>query len=1294
MSPSSEAIARLAWTQIWQVTLLAVVVAFLVRLACRRRPHLAYVLWLVVLVKCLTPPLWSSPTSVFSWAQTSPAATTQATNEPVVASVAEDRSVRMSANQVAAPAVEPVMPAPLASEQGESATSPERASATSSRAIVSPRFWFSLALVVWTTGAVAYLAWAMGAIAYCARRVARSRLPDNRTLAAQTADLARRLGLRRPVRLAIVDGPIGPLTYGWLRPLLVLPVELASRPAAELEPILAHELIHVRRGDAFVGLLQVVSQALWWFHPLVWLMNRGLCVERERCCDEEAIASLGYEPTQYGRGLLNVLELKRQSRLPAAVPGIRPFEVTRRRLEYLVSQSGMFRKRMPRRYWLGLLLALAIVLPGAGLIRQQRQTNASPPAAAATKATEQAGESAPQTDTWTVAGRVVDHRGEPVADAEVALLGEERIGVEADRRTWFVLRAANDPNAKPKSVRTDSDGQFQIERSGKDANRLAVIGADPVFWVVKRDQLPDAGNVEIKLPAPGSIAVELDLPGKPAKQEMSIQLRTFDGKDWNPDLLRYYVGMTKVPNPGSTVFAHLPPGQYSTERLIYTKTDANTNLMSMADRQLATVEPGQQAKIRIDRKQGRPLSGRVVGLEGQDLRHAHVRINFFGPEEHPGKDGKPVRFGTDFDVIPITASGEFTTDPIPPGEYMLMLSAKLKSAPNQVGEPDDFSGQTRITIPAEGELPKVELKAKPPRRSRSASASEPKKPSLEVVDEEGKPVPAFEIKVWTTDRGSSTWYNGTNGRIPQYQPLWGMAESGAVQMTVRAEGFASKLVEFAGAEREALLAGKAKITLERGREVQLRFNLPEGMTWPDGYLPELYFEELAPDVRILWQPVNRRNFAESGLPDLNMLNAKLVSPGVVSLRVAQDTQPFFAAIYSPGFLRYFVRGPFTEGTFPDGQLAIEVDKPARLEARFNPGSTPPDQLPFERSFVSALWMFPGGDGSAAQIDEMPRDGSKNELAVTDLAPGEYRVSVQTIPKPTSKSLEADPYQAPANPGQFHASKIFNLPAGGSESVEFNYVPLNTESWRGDNAATVRLLKTDGTPASGRDVQVMYADEHYGNLPVYSGKLPPSGEIKLAGLTVRKSEFMPKGPFSVYLGAQRAGTFGFQQEGNTEEFTFQLPPDVGDTVPNVSLLNLATGEQISLDSFRGKIVCLEFWASWCGPCREPLEKLNKLAADKGESWRDQVAIVAVSIDQQPEAARRHLAGAGLTALAPFWSGTEGNAGWESPAAKLFGVVGVPSALLIDREGRVLWRGHPAAGPNQPDLATRLQDVIGQ
>ena len=66
--PSAE-LLQAAWTQTWQVTALIVGVAVLARTLARNRPHLAHVLWLVVLVKCVTPPLWTSPSGIFCWLQ-------------------------------------------------------------------------------------------------------------------------------------------------------------------------------------------------------------------------------------------------------------------------------------------------------------------------------------------------------------------------------------------------------------------------------------------------------------------------------------------------------------------------------------------------------------------------------------------------------------------------------------------------------------------------------------------------------------------------------------------------------------------------------------------------------------------------------------------------------------------------------------------------------------------------------------------------------------------------------------------------------------------------------------------------------------------------------------------------------------------------------------------------------------------------------------------------------------------------------------------------------------------------
>ena len=68
MTSDLDGFAHVAWDQLWQVTVVAVVAVVLVRLFGRGRPRLAYALWMLVIVKSLVPPLWSSPTGLFSWA--------------------------------------------------------------------------------------------------------------------------------------------------------------------------------------------------------------------------------------------------------------------------------------------------------------------------------------------------------------------------------------------------------------------------------------------------------------------------------------------------------------------------------------------------------------------------------------------------------------------------------------------------------------------------------------------------------------------------------------------------------------------------------------------------------------------------------------------------------------------------------------------------------------------------------------------------------------------------------------------------------------------------------------------------------------------------------------------------------------------------------------------------------------------------------------------------------------------------------------------------------------------------
>ncbi|MCH7688141.1 MAG: M56 family metallopeptidase, partial [Planctomycetes bacterium] len=201
------------------------------------------------------------------------------------------------------------------------------------------------------------------------RKLKQTAIPVDAELLSLVSRLKQKLGIRRRVQVLVTSEPVGPAVFGFLRPVVVLPQSLLAEVSAEaIEPIVAHELVHVRRWDSAAGLLQVLAQLVWWFHPLVWWANRQTSRERERCCDEEVVTGLGCLPTFYARSLLDVLELKRRLRSIFAFPGIRPVEITSKRMEDIMQRSDYFHRRTPRWCWGLALISAALILPGAGLM--------------------------------------------------------------------------------------------------------------------------------------------------------------------------------------------------------------------------------------------------------------------------------------------------------------------------------------------------------------------------------------------------------------------------------------------------------------------------------------------------------------------------------------------------------------------------------------------------------------------------------------------------------------------------------------------------------------------------------------------------------------------------------------------------------------------------------------------------------------------------------------------------------------------------------------------------------------
>lgn len=362
----SDPILSLLIAQTWQLTVVILGVAALSRLFRRSRPHLAAVLWLLVLAKAMTPPLLSSPIGLFTWApSTDTIATAEIAEEATPAtspqkSIEADTSIPTSiptspdvaAQAMALPQWEPADVQFLAVEE------PANHSRQVPWSAVLVTGWL-LGFTVFSLGTTLRLLW----LFHHLRQAGRVHRPELDELVAR---LCRRLKLRRPPRIWVTPTNRGPAVLGIARPTLLLPAVLVDqRSIADLEPILAHELIHVRRRDFWLGWWQTAVQCVWWFHPLVWWANRSLSRLVERCCDDEVLSALDCEPARYARSLLSTLELKQRLKPVPTAPGVRPVDLTRERMERIMRAGQGRPAQTPWWGWGLLAIGLILTLPGA-----------------------------------------------------------------------------------------------------------------------------------------------------------------------------------------------------------------------------------------------------------------------------------------------------------------------------------------------------------------------------------------------------------------------------------------------------------------------------------------------------------------------------------------------------------------------------------------------------------------------------------------------------------------------------------------------------------------------------------------------------------------------------------------------------------------------------------------------------------------------------------------------------------------------------------------------------------------
>ena len=353
------------------------------------------------------------------------------------------------------------------------------------------------------------VAWAAGAapmsLAMLAGRIGLTRLERKaRPVEGGAWDEARREAagrLRIGRRVRILESPDAPtpMTWGWLRPVVLVPEDSASWSVDRKREVLLHELAHVRRLDGLTQDVARLACVVYWFDPLVWLAARRMRAERERACDDLVLSS-GVRPSEYAGHLLEVARglRTRRARLAslAAVAMARPSQLEGRLLAILDPTV----RRGPRRATALTLFtsafAVSFVLSAVRL--QARDSRAE------------------GAERMTVTGRVLGPDGSPMKDAPVEVVARPRV-------PWVFTEIEPEKILRLGSGSTDADGRFKLDAARTSADsvfEVHAIAKAPGFglgWVeLNPDAAQPAGDVRLEPETTATVRF-VDEAGGPAK---------------------------------------------------------------------------------------------------------------------------------------------------------------------------------------------------------------------------------------------------------------------------------------------------------------------------------------------------------------------------------------------------------------------------------------------------------------------------------------------------------------------------------------------------------------------------------------------------------------------------------------------------------------------------------------------------------------------------------------------------------------------------------------------------------
>ncbi len=139
-------------------------------------------------------------------------------------------------------------------------------------------------------------------------------------------------------------------------------------------------------------------------------------------------------------------------------------------------------------------------------------------------------------------------------------------------------------------------------------------------------------------------------------------------------------------------------------------------------------------------------------------------------------------------------------------------------------------------------------------------------------------------------------------------------------------------------------------------------------------------------------------------------------------------------------------------------------------------------------------------------------------------------------------------------------------------------------------------------------------------------------------------------------------------------------NAGDKAPNFTI-TADNGQSYSVDNFHGKLLLLNFWATWCSPCVEEVPSLNQLARQLGPQG---LVVLGVSVDKDPAAYKNfltHFPVSFQTARDP-----------DEKVNLRYGTIQFPESYLIDKNGKVVEKFISAQNWSSPDMIQHVQSLL--